>query len=128
MTEIAQRVAIRAGIPPFYTSSQITKTETAGSNTDTTSAYVYAPSQLWLVDRQDAEILIDRGMTDRDFARMESDVAGVRKLMEKGDERLAFAYGDSLWYQKKHQEAVRAYQAALEGQGFTLFTENDLRE
>jgi TolA-binding protein len=62
-----------------------------------------------------AEILIDRGMTDRDFARMESDVAGVRKLMEKGDERLAFAYGDSLWYQKKHKEAVKAYQAALEG-------------
>lgn len=61
-----------------------------------------------------AEILIDRGMTDRDFARMESDVAGVRKLMEKGDERLAFAYGDSLWYQKKHQAAVKAYQAALE--------------
>lgn len=62
-----------------------------------------------------AEILIDRGMTERDFSRMESDVAGVRKLMEKDDERLAFAYGDSLWYQKKHKEAVKAYQAALEG-------------
>lgn len=62
-----------------------------------------------------AEILIDRGMTERDFPRMESDIASVRKLMEKGDERLAFAYGDALWYQKKHQEAVKAYQAALEG-------------
>jgi TolA-binding protein len=62
-----------------------------------------------------AEILIDRGMTERDFARMEKDVASANKLMEKGDERLAFAYGDALWYQKKHAEAVKAYEAALEG-------------
>lgn len=61
-----------------------------------------------------AEILIDRSMVERDFARMERDVAKVRKLMEKEDERMAYAAADSIWYQKKHKEAITAYEAALE--------------
>lgn len=32
----------------------------AGTSTDTSSAYVYAPAQFVVVDRMDAEILLDR--------------------------------------------------------------------
>lgn len=61
-----------------------------------------------------AEILIDRADSERDFARMERDVAACRELLEKPSERLTFAAADALWYQKKHQEAAAAYREALE--------------
>ena len=38
---------------------------------DTASAYVYAPGQFWVVNRQDAEILIDRSrLFHRDMSEM----------------------------------------------------------
>lgn len=61
-----------------------------------------------------AEILIDRSAVERDFLRMERVVAEARKLMDKEDERLAFAAADALWYQKKHPAALKAYMSALE--------------
>ena len=60
-----------ANLPPMFTTTQISKTETAGTSSDTTSAYVYAPAQFWLIDRQDAEILIDRSrLFHRDMSEM----------------------------------------------------------
>ena len=61
-----------------------------------------------------AEILIDRDDGERDFARMERDVAACRELLEKPSERLTYAAADALWYQKKHREAAAAYREALE--------------
>lgn len=60
------------------------------------------------------EILLDRSMTERDFPRMQKDTARVAALMEKEDERVTYAAADSLWYQKKHEEAAKAYTDALE--------------
>jgi tetratricopeptide (TPR) repeat protein len=61
-----------------------------------------------------AEILIDRGNAERDFRRMEKDVALARAQSGKENEVLQFAAADALWYQKRHKEAARAYQSALE--------------
>ncbi len=60
------------------------------------------------------EILMDRSMNDRDFPRMEKDIASLVKQMEKESERLTYAAADALWYQKKHDQAVKAYLAAIE--------------
>ena len=61
-----------------------------------------------------AEVLIDRDDGERDFPRMERDVAACRVLLEKPSERLSFAAADALWYQKKHKEAAPLYREALE--------------
>jgi tetratricopeptide (TPR) repeat protein len=60
-----------------------------------------------------AEVLIDRSMVERDFGRMEKDIGRVKKLLSKEDERLTFAAADALWYQKKHDQAEKAYEAAI---------------
>jgi len=60
-----------------------------------------------------AEILIDRDNSERDFVRMEKDVAAVRVLLTQENERLAFAGADALWYQKRHKAAAQAYREAL---------------
>jgi uncharacterized protein len=49
-----------ADLPPFFTTTQISKAETIGTSSDSTSAYVYAPGQFWVIDRLSGEILIDR--------------------------------------------------------------------
>jgi HK97 family phage major capsid protein len=49
-----------ADLPAFYASSQFTTTETKGTATDARSAYVYAPDQVVLVRRKDAEVELDR--------------------------------------------------------------------
>jgi HK97 family phage major capsid protein len=60
-----------ANLPPFFTSSQLSKAETIGANNDSASAYVYAPGQFWVVNRLDAEILIDRSrLFHRDMSEM----------------------------------------------------------
>jgi tetratricopeptide (TPR) repeat protein len=59
------------------------------------------------------EVVIDRDTVEKDFARMEKDTAACRELREKPGERIEFGMGDSLWYQKRHQEAIKAYRAAL---------------
>jgi TolA-binding protein len=61
-----------------------------------------------------AEVLIDRDTVDRDFARMERDVAACRALNQAESERLTYASADALWYQKRHKEAEKAYKDALE--------------
>jgi tetratricopeptide (TPR) repeat protein len=61
-----------------------------------------------------AEILIDRDEKDRDFSRMERDVALARAVCPEPSERLEYAAADSLWYQKRHGEAVAAYRLAME--------------
>lgn len=55
-----RQLAAPAGLPAVFTTSQIGKVETAGTSSDTSSAYVYAPAQFWIVNRLDAEILLDR--------------------------------------------------------------------
>jgi len=49
-----------AGLPPFYTSTQLSTTETQGTATNASSAYLYAPNELVLVRRQDAVVELDR--------------------------------------------------------------------
>lgn len=59
------------------------------------------------------EILIERDNGERDFPRMEREVAELRGLCAKDNERLTFASADALWYQKRHKEAEKAYREAL---------------
>jgi HK97 family phage major capsid protein len=60
-----------ADMPPFFVSSALSTTETKGINADTRSAYVYAPAQVVLVRRKDAEIELDRSrLFDRDMSEM----------------------------------------------------------
>lgn len=61
-----------------------------------------------------SEILIDRSTGDREFPRMEKEVAACRALLSKDSERLTYAAADALWYQKRHKEAEKAYRDALE--------------
>ncbi len=61
-----------------------------------------------------AEVLIDRTTAERDYPRMEKEVEAARAYCAKDNERLLFAAADALWYQKRHREADKAYQAALE--------------
>lgn len=56
---------------PVYITSQLSTTETQGSATTTTSAYVYAASQVVLVRRMDATIELDRSrLFDHDQSEM----------------------------------------------------------
>lgn len=60
-----------AALPPIYTSSLLSTTETAGTSTTTRSAYVYSPSQVALVRRADATIEVDRSrLFDTDQSEM----------------------------------------------------------
>lgn len=61
-----------------------------------------------------AEILIEHSSSERDYPRMERDVAACRALLEKESERLAYAAADAFWYQKRHKEAANGYREALE--------------
>ena len=49
-----------AGLPPFFSSTQLSTNETQGTSTTASSAYVYAPAELVLVRRQDAVVELDR--------------------------------------------------------------------
>jgi HK97 family phage major capsid protein len=65
------QLAAPAGLPPFYVSSALSTTEPKGINADTRSAYVYAPAQVVLVRRKDAEVELDRSrLFDRDMSEM----------------------------------------------------------
>jgi HK97 family phage major capsid protein len=60
-----------AALPTFYTTSQLSTTETKGTSTDTSSAYVFAPAEVVLVRRQDATIELDRSrLFDRDMSEL----------------------------------------------------------
>ncbi len=60
-----------AGLPPFHTSSQLSTSETKGTSNNTSSAYVYAPAQVVLVRRKDAEIELDRSrLFDQDMSEI----------------------------------------------------------
>lgn len=61
-----------------------------------------------------AEILIDRDMNDRDFARLGQDLSKTASLLEKESEAIAFNQADALWYQKRQPEAQAAYKALIE--------------
>ncbi len=66
-----QQLAVPANFPPIYTSSQLSTTETQGSSNTARSAYVYAPAQVVLVRRLDAEIELDRSrLFDKDASEM----------------------------------------------------------
>jgi len=59
------------GLPPFYTSSQLSTNEAKGTATDTSSAYVYSPAEIVLVRRKDAEVELDRSrLFDRDMSEV----------------------------------------------------------
>jgi HK97 family phage major capsid protein len=68
-----QQLAPPAGFPQVFATSQLSITETKGTESDASSAYVYAPSQLVLVRRQDATIELDRS---RLFNSDQSEVRG----------------------------------------------------
>ena len=60
-----------AGLPPIYTTTQLPVNETKGTATNASSAYVFAPAEIVLVRRLDAEILLDRSrLFDRDMSEM----------------------------------------------------------
>jgi HK97 family phage major capsid protein len=60
-----------ADLPALFTSSQLSIAEAKGTATTTSSAYVYAPSEVVLVRRQDAEVELDRSrLFDRDMSEM----------------------------------------------------------
>lgn len=59
------------GVPPIFTTSQLSTNETSGTATNARSIYVYAPGQLVLVRRQDATVELDRSrLFDRDASEM----------------------------------------------------------
>jgi hypothetical protein len=47
-------------LPPFFTTSQLAANETQGTSSNARSIYVYAPSQVVVVRRQDASVEVDR--------------------------------------------------------------------
>lgn len=60
-----------AGLPPFFTSSQLSTAEAKGTATNSTSAYVFSPAEVVLVRRQDAQIELDRSrLFDRDMSEL----------------------------------------------------------
>lgn len=62
-------------LPPVYVSSQLSVTETQGTATDSSSAYVYAPAEVVLVRRQDATVELDRSrLFDIDASEMRAKV------------------------------------------------------
>lgn len=58
-------------------------------------------------------IAMDRDEGERDFRRMEQDVARTASLVEKENADLAYIKADALWYQKRHGEAQAAYSEAI---------------
>jgi len=48
------------GLPPFFTTTQLSTTETKGTATNASSAYIYAPAEIVVVRRQDSLIELDR--------------------------------------------------------------------
>lgn len=75
-TDSNEQLPAPANLPPFFTSSQLSITETKGAATDARSAYIYAPGQLVLVRRKDAEIELDRS---RLFNTDASEMRGVAR-------------------------------------------------
>jgi len=59
-TGSARQLARPADVPEIVASSQLSVTETKGTASNASSAYVFAPAQLVLVRRQDAAIELDR--------------------------------------------------------------------
>lgn len=67
--QLGMPASMQAGM--WFTSSQLSVAETKGTNTDTSSMYVYAPAEIVLVQRTDAEIELDRSrLFDRDMSEM----------------------------------------------------------
>lgn len=60
LTGSSQQLAAPAGLPPFFTTTQLPVNETKGTATTASSAYVFAPAELVLVRRYDAVIELDR--------------------------------------------------------------------
>jgi HK97 family phage major capsid protein/HK97 family phage prohead protease len=59
------------GMPPVSTTTQLSVTETKGTSSNASSAYVYAPAQLVVVRRQDASIELDRSrLFNRDMSEL----------------------------------------------------------
>jgi HK97 family phage major capsid protein/HK97 family phage prohead protease len=70
-TASAMQLGAPAALPPFFVSSQLSVTEAKGTSSDTSSAFVYAPSEVVLVRRKDAEIELDRSrLFDRDMSEL----------------------------------------------------------
>jgi HK97 family phage major capsid protein len=49
-----------AGLPPFFTTTQLSTSESKGTATNTSSAYIFAPSEIVVVRRMDSVIELDR--------------------------------------------------------------------
>jgi HK97 family phage major capsid protein len=62
---------------PVYLSSQLSLTETRGTSTDTSSAYVFAPDQVVVVRRSDVSVELDRS---RLFNSDESEIRAICRL------------------------------------------------
>ena len=60
------------------------------------------------------EVLTHRAFADKNFVEMESLLSTARRRLKAADERIDYLYADSLWYQRKHEAAVKAYTQAME--------------
>lgn len=59
------------GLPAFFTTTQLSATETKGTASNASSAFVYAPNEIVVVRRQDATIELDRSrLFDSDQSEM----------------------------------------------------------
>ncbi len=59
------------------------------------------------------DILLDRDTKDKNFSEMEKTLRRSMDALSKKNERLEFLYADSLWYQRKHEQALKNYKADI---------------
>lgn len=65
------QLAAPADLPPIYTTTQLPVNETKGTASNASSAYVFAPAEIVLVRRADAQIELDRSrLFDKDMSEM----------------------------------------------------------
>lgn len=66
-----EQLGAPAGLPPFFTTSQLSVTESKGTAVNASSAYVFAPAEVVVVRRQDSQIELDRSrLFDRDMSEV----------------------------------------------------------
>ncbi len=74
-----------AGLPAFFTTSQLSVAESKGTASDASSAYVYAPAEVVVVRRQDSQIELDRSrLFDRDMSEMRAKMRGSDRSQPAG--------------------------------------------
>jgi HK97 family phage major capsid protein len=66
-----EQLGAPAGLPSFFTTPQLSVTETKGTASNASSAFVFAPREVVVVRRQDSQIEMDRSrLFDRDMSEI----------------------------------------------------------